>query len=103
ELPTYAYQHQRYCLQAASPGRSEEPAEAGFWNVVERGDLPAFAAELGVDTDASATVLPALSTWRARGQVRSLIDGWRYRVTGKPVADPGAARVDGSWLLLGED
>ena len=77
--------------------------EAGFWNAVEQGDLPALAAELGVDAEAVATMLPALSTWRARGRERSQIDGWRYRVTWKPVADPGPAPIEGTWLLLGED
>ncbi|MED7954886.1 hypothetical protein, partial [Streptomyces sp. BE303] len=101
-LPPDAFQHQRSWLHAAAPGRSADPAEAGFWHVVERGDLPAFASELGVDSVAADTVLPALSTWRARGEVRSLFDGCRYRVTWKRVADPGAARVDGSLLLLGD-
>ncbi|MED7947437.1 hypothetical protein, partial [Streptomyces sp. BE303] len=81
ELPTYAIQHQRYRQPAAAPGRSAEPAEAGLCNHVERRDLPAVAAELGVDTAAAATVLPALSTGRARGQERSLIVGWRFRVS----------------------
>ncbi|MEV6979266.1 type I polyketide synthase, partial [Kitasatospora sp. NPDC093806] len=30
----------------------------------------------------------------------STVDGWRYRTTWKPVADAGATRMDGTWLLV---
>ena len=72
--------------------RAAEPVEAGFWDAVEQGDLARARQPSSASTPRPlANVLPALSTWRARGRERSQIDGWRYRVTWKPVADPGPA------------
>ena len=50
-----------------------------------------------------AGVLPALVSWRTRGRERSLIDGWRYRVTWKPVTDLAEAVPRGTWALVGDD
>ncbi|WP_433789723.1 type I polyketide synthase [Actinoplanes sp. CA-252034] len=99
DLPTYPFEHSRYWLLPVAPAAVED----GFWDAVELGDLPTLAAELGVDPGAVETVLPALTTWRARGRERSRIAGWRYRVTWKPVADPAPATLTGTWLVLGAD
>ncbi|WP_374704619.1 SDR family NAD(P)-dependent oxidoreductase, partial [Streptomyces sp. NL15-2K] len=102
-LPTYPFQRQRFWLETRPEKGAVDPVDAGFWSAVDRADLPALAAELGVETDAVAGVLPALASWRARGRERAQTNGWRYRVTWKPVTDPGPAPLDGTWLLLGED
>ncbi|MGW3233879.1 type I polyketide synthase, partial [Kitasatospora sp. NPDC001095] len=109
ELPTYAFQRQRYWPQAAEREVVSEgavalsAAEARFWDAVDAGDLDTFLSTLDVRREDSAdALLPALSSWRRRRQEESAAEGWRYRVTWKPVAGVGGqpAVLGGTWLVL---
>ncbi|MER5363511.1 SDR family NAD(P)-dependent oxidoreductase, partial [Streptomyces sp. NPDC002785] len=105
ELPTYAFQTERFWPEAAlapTAGAAQaDPVDTCFWEAVEREDWQALAEELAVDGDQPlSTVLPALSTWRKQARERSAVDGWRYRVTWKPLADGQSARLSGTWLLI---
>ncbi|MEU9015397.1 type I polyketide synthase [Streptomyces sp. NPDC048479] len=107
DLPTYAFQSQRFWPEAAPVEAAAVSAgnaiDARFWEAVEREDLEALAGTLAFDTSDAIgsleTVLPALSSWRRQSREQSTVDGWRYRVTWKRIPEPATARLSGTWLV----
>ncbi|MFF3857416.1 type I polyketide synthase, partial [Micromonospora sp. NPDC002575] len=106
DLPTYAFQHQRFWPEALPRHRRDtDGGDAEFWAAVERGDLTALAAQLGDDTavDALTPALPALTTWRRARTRDAAVNGWSYQVGWRRI-DPGDPPVaPGGWLLVGPD
>ncbi|MBW5485742.1 type I polyketide synthase [Streptomyces bambusae] len=103
ELPTYAFQHRPYWLEAApvdasrtvSPQGGDE-VDTAFWQAVESGNLE----PLGVDAGRPlGEVLPALAAWRRSSREKSAIDSWRYR-TVWTVAETAAPELTGTWLIV---
>ncbi|MFG1675368.1 type I polyketide synthase [Micromonospora sp. NPDC049282] len=103
DLPTYAFQHERFWLD---PGRrpasalDAESGDAGFWDAVEREDLTGLAGVLDATDDLLRPVVPVLSSWRRRSRAATTADGWRMRAGWQPFDALPAGHLTGVWLLV---
>ncbi|WP_375155387.1 type I polyketide synthase [Streptomyces aureoverticillatus] len=107
DLPTYAFQHRHYWLEAAVDTTAVDGAvtadevESRFWETVESEDLAELAKTLHVPDDAPLTeVLPALTAWRKQRRETSTLDRWSYRESWTPLAEAAAGKLTGDWLVV---
>ncbi|MFD5631981.1 type I polyketide synthase, partial [Streptomyces sp. NPDC127072] len=100
ELPTYAFQRRRHWTDAVAAAPGADPADAAFWDAVERADLTSLADRLDLAPEKLGDLVPALSTWRRRHREDSVVDSWRYRIVWKPLAERPGKPLTGTWLVV---
>ncbi|MGW6570513.1 SDR family NAD(P)-dependent oxidoreductase, partial [Streptomyces sp. NPDC054975] len=101
DLPTYAFQRERYWPEPVTPVAALSSRDAALWDAVDRGDRAALGTVLdAADPDALDGLLPLLSAWRRQGRELSDAAGRRYRTVWRPVGDSRRPVLQGTWLLV---
>ncbi|WSE34588.1 SDR family NAD(P)-dependent oxidoreductase [Amycolatopsis rhabdoformis] len=103
DLPTYAFQHQRYWPEITAEPAVVHPGsevDAQFWAAVDGGDTTRLAAELSLEESSLAPLLPALASWRRRQEEQATLAGAGYEVTWTSAAPPAPAGTPGSWWVV---
>ncbi|HEY2057298.1 MAG TPA: SDR family NAD(P)-dependent oxidoreductase [Amycolatopsis sp.] len=100
DLPTYAFQHERFWPAATAETTGGSEADSDFWAAVANEDFAELAATLNVEGDALSKVLPALMDWRRQRSEASTVDGWRHRIGWTPLSAVPTGGLTGTWLAL---
>ncbi|KJC40904.1 hypothetical protein UB31_26790, partial [Bradyrhizobium sp. LTSP849] len=109
-LPTYAFQRQRYWLEAekASPVESKNGVDARFWQAVQSGSTERVEQLLQLPEGGSrehlSALLPALNSWYAQTDAEVTVDGWCYEDQWQRISGSASSLVtDGvCWLVSGQ-